>query len=76
MTFKHARNCENYNDPIIRMINSTINLTDDCDLIISACSEVRPYKTASVSHRSKATRFSSDSISDVAASNKEHINGI
>lgn len=46
---KNSRNCENIENPIISLINSSMTIDENYDLFVTACSAIQPYKTALVS---------------------------
>jgi hypothetical protein len=45
--FKYARDCLG-SDNVIKHINSSIILTDECDVVLSSCAFVQPYKSGVV----------------------------
>lgn len=44
---KYARNCDS-SDQVIKLINSSIELRDNCDIFSSSCSQIKAYKKAVV----------------------------
>lgn len=47
---KFVRNCENV-DSVIKILNSSTDITDNYDVLSSTCSHFRPYRTAEIHTR-------------------------
>jgi Na+-transporting NADH:ubiquinone oxidoreductase subunit NqrA len=43
----YVKNCGNEN-AVIRLINSTVRMDNDCNIFVSACSTITPYNSAKV----------------------------
>lgn len=56
----YARNCEGIENPVIKLINSSMTLNEKCEVIVSGCSQVRSYKTSIVSKNIENFIFSLD----------------
>lgn len=48
MNVKNARNCEDIENPVIKLINTTCVVDKNCNVFMSSCSQVSSYKTSVV----------------------------